>query len=361
MLLHDNCIYGVRFGLIPPKHRRVPTGLAFQNDELIRRCVVVIRSEGKFSVSKVTEYPWISVSGYGAHIKSTPKTLIIQKKNTIEEYPINEVKNLLIIGGHTLHSSAVQNLIRHGAIISFFEADGTPSGSIRPPGDQSLNELYELQKTIPRQRFATSLAQTSVQARLFLMEQEEELRNIRLFYEGELEFLRKSREEFAFLIKLDEIRRLHRLVSDMYYEIMSRNLPPELGFRRRSMRPHADPVNAMLSFGYAMLFGNCTVASLGARLNPDGGLLHDGKDSLIHDLIDSLKPGMVDAAVFQIARETLHEEDYELIPGRCMLSDDLIQVITGRLHTSINTDIINRQVLSLANAIRTGSEFTVLY
>jgi hypothetical protein len=127
-----------------------------KNDELIRRCVVVIRSEGIFSVLMVTEYPWISVSGFGAHIKSNSKTLIIQKKNTIEEYPITEIKNLLIIGGHTLHSSAVLNLVRHGAFISFFEADGTPAGTIRPPGDQNLMELYEFQKTIPRQRFQWS-------------------------------------------------------------------------------------------------------------------------------------------------------------------------------------------------------------
>jgi hypothetical protein len=44
-----------------------------------------------------------------------------------------------------------------------------------------------------------------------------------------------------------------------------------------------------------------------------------------------------------------------------MLSDNLIKVITGRLHTSINPDIINRQVANLADAIRTGSEFTVRY
>jgi CRISPR-associated endonuclease Cas1 len=309
----------------------------------------------------VTEYPWISVSGFGAHIKSTQKTLIIQKKNTIEEYPITEVKNLMVVGGHTIHSSAVLNLIRHGASVSFFEADGTPAGTIRPPGDQDLAEMYELQKMIPRQRFATAFAQTSVQARLFLMEREEELRNVRLFYEGELEFLRKSREELGFLIKLDEIRRLHRLVSDMYYEIMSRSLPPELGFRRRSTRPHMDPVNAMLSFGYALLFGNCNVASVGARLDPDGGLLHDGRNSLIHDLIDPFKPGMVDAVVFQIARESLREEDYELAPGRCILSDDLIREITGQLHTSIKMDVINRQVSALADSIRTGSGFKVLY
>jgi CRISPR-associated endonuclease Cas1 len=308
-----------------------------------------------------TEYPWISVSGFGAHIKSTPRTLIVQKKNTIEEYPITEVKNLLIVGGHTLHSSAVLNLIRHGAIISFFEADGTPAGTVRPPYDRSLAEQYELQKTIPRQRFATALAQTSIQARLFFIEREEERKNIRLFYEGELELLHKSREELAFLIKLDEIRRLHQMMTDMYYEIMSRNLPPELGFRRRSRRPHTDPVNAMLSFGYALLFGNCTVAALGARLDPDSGFLHGGKDSLIYDLIDPLKPVMVDSVIFQIARESLREEDYELTPGRCMLADDLIREITGRLHASINTEIINRQVANLAESIRTGSGFKVLY
>jgi CRISP-associated protein Cas1 len=312
-------------------------------------------------VPDVTEYPWIAVSGYGAHIKSTPNTLIIQKKNIIEEYPITSVKNLLVVGGHTLHSAAVLNLIRHGAFISFFEADGTPSGTIRPPGDKDLAEMYELQKAAPRQRFATVLARTALQARLFVMEKEEEQKNIRLFYEGELDFLSRSREELAFLIKIDEIRRLHRLVSDMYYEIMSRNLPPELGFRRRGVRPHTDPVNAMLSFGYAMLFGNCMVACTGARLDPDGGLLHEGKNSLVHDLIDPLKPGMIDTTIFQIARETLHEEDYELTPGRCILSDDLVREITRQLHTSINTDIINRQVLGLAEAIRAGSEFTVQY
>ncbi len=309
----------------------------------------------------VTEYPWISVSGYGAHIKSTPKTLIIQKKNLIEEYPVTAVKNLLVVGGHTIHSSAILNLIRHGACISFFEADGTPAGTIRPPGDHDLADMYGLQKAAPRQRFATSLAQASVQARLFVMEREEEHMKARLFYEGELEFLRKSREEFAFLIKLEEIRRLHRLVSDMYYEIMSRSLPPELGFRRRGPRPHTDPVNAMLSFGYALIFGNCTVSAMGARLDPDGGFLHGGKNSLIHDLTDPLKPGMIDAVVFQIARERLRTEDYELTPDRCMLSDDLIREITSRLHTSIRTDTINRQVSGLAGAIRDGTGFTVQY
>ena len=107
----------------------------------------------------------------------------------------------------------------------------------------------------------------------------EENQRISLFYEGELEFLLKSHDELAFLIKLDEIRRLHRLTSDMYYEIMSRNTPPDFGFRRRTSGPQLDPINAMLSFGYAMLFGNCCIPVVGSHLNPDIGLIHDGAGS----------------------------------------------------------------------------------
>ena len=309
----------------------------------------------------VTEYPWIAVSGFGAHIKSTPKTLIIQKKNTIDEYPLADVKHLLIVGGHTIHSATVLNLIRHGAVISFFEADGTPAGSVRPPFAENPKELSNLQRSIPRQRFATALAKASVQARLFLMEREVQQKNAAVFYEGELEFLHKSRDEFAFLIKLEEIRRLHRLVLDMYYEIMARSLPPDLGFRRRGTRPHTDPVNTMLSFGHALLFGNCTVAALGARLDPDIGFLHEGKNGLIHDIADPFRPGMVDSVIFAIAEKNLNDDDYELTPGRCILSDTIIQEITRRLHGSIQTEKINCQVFGLADAIQNGSEFTVRY
>ena len=35
---------------------------------------------------------------------------------------------------------------------------------------------------------------------------------------------------------------------------------PDFGFRRRTIRPQSDPINAMLSFGYAMLFGNCCIS-----------------------------------------------------------------------------------------------------
>jgi len=265
------------------------------------------------------------------------------------------------VGGHLLSSVTVNQLIRQGTCISFFEPDGTPVGTIRPFGEKNPFPLRELQRDIPRQRNSIIIAQASMKSRIFSIEKTEELYNARLLYEGELEILCKSHDEVAYLIKLEEIWRLHRLVSDMYYEIMARNLPPEWGFRRRTLRPQMDPVNAMLSFGYAMLFGACSVAVTGAGLDPDIGFLHEGDRGLVYDLIEPLKAGMVDPIVFHIAKESLKPADYEITQDRCLLSDDLMKVMIKSFYSSINTEKINEQVISMKVSLPESGEFRVQY
>lgn len=309
----------------------------------------------------MTEFPWVSVCGFGAHIKSTRKTLVIQKKNTVEDYPIESVKHLLIVGGHSLNTITVNQLNRQGSFISFFESDGTPVGTIRPYGAEWPSRLQELQQAIPRQRYAVSIAQASIKSRIFAIEKSQELQNSRLLYEGELEILYKSLDEVAYLIKLEEIRRIHRLVSDMYYEIIARGLPADLGFRRRTLRPQIDPVNAMLSFGYAMLYGNCCVSIIGANLDPDIGFMHEGNGALVNDLMDPLKAGMVDPIVFHIATESLKRADFEVSHDRCMLSESLIKALIQSFYTSINNQKINEQVLDVMTAIHEMGEFKVQY
>ncbi|MDP2797154.1 MAG: CRISPR-associated endonuclease Cas1 [Methanoregula sp.] len=308
-----------------------------------------------------TNYPWLSVSGFGSHIKSTQTKLIIRKKNGIEEYPLESVKNLLIVGGHTISSATITQLIKKGAVISFFEPDGNPIGIISPFGYHNDKEVYHALQTGSRHRYATAIAQGALKSRLVAISRLQEKQNVSLFYEGELDFLYKSLDEMAFLIKLDEIRRLHRMTSDMYYEIMSRNTRPELGFRRRTLRPQTDPINAMLSFGYAMLYGNCCVSLIGARLDPDISLLHEGNGSLVNDIAESMKSEMIDDAVFTIARESLTPADFELTHDRCMLSDELARILIKTFHDTIKNNKIDEQVFSLSNAIRNNGEFKALY
>jgi len=79
-----------------------------------------------------------------------------------------------------------------------------------------------------------------------------------------------------------------------------RNLDATWDFTQRNRRPPKDPVNAMLSFGYALLTKDCLVALLSEGLDPWWGLYHRpryGRPALALDLMEEFRPLIVDSAV----------------------------------------------------------------
>jgi CRISP-associated protein Cas1 len=74
-------------------------------------------------------------------------------------------------------------------------------------------------------------------------------------------------------------------------------------FRGRTRRPARDPVNAMLSFGYALLLTDCLAAATAAGLDGAVGFLHrdrPGRPSLALDLMEELRSVVVDRLVLAL-------------------------------------------------------------
>lgn len=75
---------------------------------------------------------------------------------------------------------------------------------------------------------------------------------------------------------------------------------PEFQFTARNRRPPKDPVNALLSFAYALLAKECQVALLAEGLDPWWGLYHTprhGRPALALDLMEPFRPVIADSAV----------------------------------------------------------------
>jgi CRISPR-associated protein Cas1 len=77
-------------------------------------------------------------------------------------------------------------------------------------------------------------------------------------------------------------------------------LPTEWDFQNRNRRPPKDPINALLSFGYAMLVKECTVALVAEGFDPYWGFYHQprhGRPGLALDLMEEFRTPVVDSAV----------------------------------------------------------------
>jgi CRISPR-associated endonuclease Cas1/CRISPR-associated protein Cas4 len=79
--------------------------------------------------------------------------------------------------------------------------------------------------------------------------------------------------------------------------------PATFRFDSRNRRPPMDPVNAMLSLGYAMLARHWTVALASIGLDPYRGFYHApryGRPSLALDMMEPFRPIIVDSVVLSV-------------------------------------------------------------
>ena len=107
--------------------------------------------------------------------------------------------------------------------------------------------------------------------------------------------------------------------SRRYFGILGDLLTDPWTFTGRRRRPPPDPVNALLSLGYTLLLHDAIAALEAASLDPYQGFLHDiatGRPSLALDLIEELRPVVVDSVVIRcLNTRALVESDFEIDPG----------------------------------------------
>lgn len=127
----------------------------------------------------------------------------------------------------------------------------------------------------------------------------------------------------------DQLLGLEGNLAAIYFRHFAGMLRPkdfdaEWDFAKRNRRPPRDPVNAMLSFGYALLSKEATVAILAEGLDPWWGLYHrprHGRPSLALDLMEPFRPLVVDSAVVTAVNTGMvRSRDFTRSANGCMLN-----------------------------------------
>lgn len=109
------------------------------------------------------------------------------------------------------------------------------------------------------------------------------------------------------------------------FGLLLKSAPGSFSFEERNRRPPKDPVNALLSFVYALLVKDVTAAALAAGLDPHIGLYHRpgfGRPALALDLAEEFRPLIGDSTVMMaINNGEITEEDFLSRAGGISLTD----------------------------------------
>jgi CRISPR-associated protein Cas1 len=128
-----------------------------------------------------------------------------------------------------------------------------------------------------------------------------------------------------------------------YFEAFGRLLNQDLGFRRRARQPPTDPVNALLSFGYVLLMNKVASAIQIVGLDPHIGFLHSsqyGKPALALDLMEELRPVIVDSVVLTVVNNRiLQEGDFQADMGAYRLTEAGRRTFLHKFEERLSTEI----------------------
>ena len=306
------------------------------------------------------EVPWVVVWGYGADIRATVQMLTVRQNGEVRRYSLDSFRHLLVAGGHTMQTAAIGHLLDKGIAVTFYDAHGMPEGVLHPAGFAGY-PLRSMQKAAPVHKYAMAVVTAAYGARMRFLHELAEQKEDGLYYKGELEILTDVGRELEFLITMPEIARAFLLCKNMYYEILSRVVPEELGYHRRERPPYTDPVNALFSYGYAILSANIALAVEGAGLDPALGMLYGSvlpagrmRSAGVLDLLETAATPMVDRAVVGMAIDGMLAGGFE-VNSRCLLAEPVLREMNRRLKDSIDQRVINENVCAYAEAIQTGS------
>jgi CRISP-associated protein Cas1 len=272
----------------------------------------------------------------GAHVGKRSEHLVVRKDGReLSKVPMHAVRQVVICGNVQVSTQALETLAANDIPVVYLSGYGRFLGTFMPamPKNVGLRESQFRLFADPAE--CMKLAKAVVRAKL-TNQRALLMRSLR--GDGDRGSEEPAARAMADLLrKLDDADTPESVLgregqgAALYFGEFGRFIkarPPGQGFdfTARNRRPPRDPVNALLSFAYAMLAKDCFSAVCTVGFDPYKGFFHTnrhGKPSLALDLLEEFRAVIADSVVLTlINNEMLTPKDFLVWKEACHLTDD---------------------------------------
>ncbi len=127
--------------------------------------------------------------------------------------------------------------------------------------------------------------------------------------------------------QLHELRGIEGAAARAYFSVYAAFFPPESPMNGRSRQPPKDPPNAVLSYGYTMLYAEAICACYAAGLDPAVGFFHEtaeNRGALALDIIEPYRAPVADALALDLFshRQLVADKHFAQAEGGVYLNTD---------------------------------------
>jgi CRISPR-associated protein Cas1 len=273
-----------------------------------------------------------------------------------KRFPVGEVGSVVLHGFAQITSQALRLCADEDVAVHWMTLGGGLIGSFAPSaqsGQRHLRQFWALSDTKRALGLAKRLVRTKVsgQLRFLLRATREQARTERVGYA-----LRDLRQRMRMIALADDAQTLLGVEGSAAREyfgalpdLLIPDLDTRLRFDGRNRRPPTDRFNALLSFGYGMLYRQVVAAIIAVGLHPGVGFYHRPRSSaqpLGLDLMEMFRVPIVDMAVVGALNRRTFDADADFVesPGRVLLNErgrsKIVAAIERRLQDEWRHDVV---------------------
>lgn len=255
-------------------------------------------------------------------LRKTGDRLIVQKDDeTLLDVQCHKIDAVLIFGNVQFTTQAVHELFEHGIEMAILTRTGKLVGQITSPSTKNIALRLQQFKKYWDNAFRLSLSKAIVEGKI-----KNSLNVTRLFsynhreldFETEMSALKTRLDDVKSATQIDQLFGLEGSAARTYFDAFSKMLLDKFGFPGRKKHPSTDPVNALLSFSYTMIFNEISSLLDGLGFDPYLAYYHSidyGRASLASDLMEEFRAPIADRLTLKLINSRIfNPEDFYTNP-----------------------------------------------
>jgi len=309
------------------------------------------------------------VQSQRAYVRKDGDVLVVeQEKEALATVRLGEVSQVALFGSAVLTTPALHECLRREIPVTWLSYGGWFIGHTVGTGHRNVEtRTHQYRASFDEGRCLDMarrlVAGKIVNCRTMLRRNWRETERQPAAPREALAALREDMRRSARACSLPELLGLEGVAANRYFQNFSNMLrrPPDsmdsmgsmgFDFQTRNRRPPKDPVNALLSFAYAMLIREWTMALSAVGLDPYRGFYHQpgfGRPALALDMMEPFRPLIGDSVVLTVINNgEIQVDDFIISAGGCNLKDGgrkkFIQAFERRLQQEITHPIFRYRI-----------------
>ncbi len=266
------------------------------------------------------------INSFGTSLSRDNEGFVIANSDGKQRIPAFGIKSIQISRGAQITSDAVMLAVENEIDVIFMDKTGKPVARIWSPKYGSISTIRKGQIAFTFSKDAVNWIKNIImnkienqQALLLMMPANDNITKNKVNKAiNRLEDYRTKVNTINGEIVSDvapALRGWEGVSSKIYFETINLFLPEEYRFEKRSQNPATDIANAMLNYGYGLLYSKIESSLIKAGIDPYIGIMHRddyNRPVLVYDIIELYRV-WIDYVVFSLLTQyAITDEHYSI-------------------------------------------------